>query len=350
MSLLFPAKLEDRFNFIKFYELNRKEVDLILWHISWKHKQLFEPRELFSELFLRLSRSYILSDFNPKKAQLHTYFTTMANCYAQHIVRKEIHRLEKTGHVVPCQGINFLGDDEKAPELIAQNPDLDQEISVKELIDGIKKRCAASGQYEKFISMYLEDATQWSVLASSFGISMAFAQKILQKIKHNLQTWRLVNKESFSELSFDSSKIEYEIEHKPEIKNSPDHKKGFVSNSTTVIKKKESIMKNKNHHPIAKVRPLTEAEIKKIRNRFIALDGVIPDDTWANLKKTMSDDISVFQITGQVVGLHREVEQGTIVLRNKRAYTLSIKARRNKWATYNSKKYRDFATPNRGPG
>jgi len=343
MALFFPAKLEDRFNFVKFYKLNRKEVDLILWHICWKHKQLFEPKELFNELFLRLNRSYILNDFDPTKAQLHTYFTTMANCYAQHVIRKEIHRLEKTGHVVLCQGINHLDVDERAPELIAQSPDLDQEISIKELIDGIKKRCATSGQYEKFISMYLEDASQWSVLASSLGISMAYAQKILQKIKHNLQIWRLENKKSFTELSFDSSKIEYEIEHKPEIKNSPDHKKGFVSNTVTEIKKKESIVKNKNHHPIAKVRPLTEAEIKKIRNRFIELDGVIPDDTWANLKKTMSENISVFQITGQVVGLHREVEQGTIVLKNKRAYTLSIKARRNKWATYKSKKYRDFA-------
>jgi RNA polymerase sigma factor (sigma-70 family) len=342
MALLFPAKLEDRFNFVKFYELNRKEVDLILWHVCWKHTQLFEPRELFSELFLRLSRSYILNDFNPEKAQLHTYFTTMTNCYAQHIVRKEIHRLEKSGHVVLCQGINFLDADERAPELIAQTPDLDQEISIKELLDGIKKQCATSEQYEKLITMYLEDASQWATIASSLGISMAYAQKILQKIKRNLQTWRLKNKESFSELSFDRSKIEYEIEHKPEIKNSPDHKKGFVVNSTST-KKKESVVNNKNHHPKAKVRPLTEAEVKKIRNRFIELDGVIPDDTWANLKKVMSEDISVFQITGQVVGLHREVEQGTIVLKNKRAYTLSIKARRNKWATYNSKKYKDFA-------
>jgi hypothetical protein len=344
MALFFPVKLEDRYNFIKFYEHNRKEIDLILWHICWKHKQLFEPRELFSELFLRLNRSYILNDFNSKKAQLHTYFTTMATCYAQHIVRKEIDRLEKTGHVVLCQGINFLGADEKAPELIAQNPDLDQEISVKELLDAIKKQCTTSERYEKFITMYLEDASQWATLASSLGISMAYAQVILHKIKKGLQIWRLQNKESFSELSFDSSKIEYEIEHKPEIKNSPEHKKGFTLNSATITKKKESVVNNKNHHPKAKVRPLTEAEIKKIRNRFIELDGVIPDDTWANLKKTMSKNISVFQITGRVVGLHREVEQGTIVLKNKRAYTLSIKARRNKWATYKSKKYQDFAT------
>ena len=329
-------------NFVKFYELNREEVDLILWHICWKHKQLFEPRELFSELFLRLSRSYILNDFDPKKAKLNTYFTVMASRYAQHIVRKELHRLEKSGHVVLCQGINFLGEDEKAPELIAQNPDLDQEISINELIDGIKKRCATSEQYEKLITMYLEDASKWSTIASNFGVSLAYAQKIFQKMKLSLSKWKSENKESFAELSFNTSNVEYEIEHKPEIKNSPDHKKGFVVNSTST-KKKESVVNNKNHHPKAKVRPLTEAEIKKIRDRFIELDGVIPDDTWAKMRKSMHKDISVFQITGQVVRLHREVEQGTIVLKNKKAYTLSIKARRSKWAGYNSKKYKDFA-------
>jgi hypothetical protein len=58
----------------------------------------------------------------------------------------------------------------------------------------------------------------------------------------------------------------------------------------------------------------------------------------------MSKDISVFQITGQVVRLHRAVAKGEIALKNKRAYTAAIQAKRSKWMTYNSEKYREFAT------
>ena len=346
MALFFP---EDKYNFIKFYELNHKEVDLILWHECWRHTQLFEPQDLFNDLFIRLERSDVLRDFNPdaisegtgRKAQLHTYFTHKVHCYAQHMVKKEIKRLNKTGRIVLCQGLNFLGEDEKAPELIAPSTDIDQEISVQELIDGIKKRCAISEEYEKFIFMSLEDASKWETLASSLNVTRSYIRVLFQKIKRNLREWRFKNKESFSELSFDAPPIEYDIEHKPDIKNNPEHKKGFVLNPT--LTKKEIVVKNKNHHPIAKVRPLNEAEISKIRDRFIELDGVIPDDTWVELKKTMDKDISIFQITGQVVRLHREVTKGTITLKNKRAYTTALQAKRGKWMTYKSKKYQKFA-------
>ena len=357
MTLSLPA---GSCNFVDFYKINRKEIDLILWHECWKHKQLFEPQDLFNDLFIRLERSDVLVDFDSTKAQLHTYLTHKIYGYAQHMVRKEITRLNRVGRVVLCQGLNFLGEDERAPELIAPSTDIDQDISIKELIDGIKKRCAISERYEKFISMSLEDASKWEALALSLNISRSYIRVLFQKIKRILREWRFENKETFSELSFDESVAEYAIDVKPEvIKNNPEHKKGFIFNPSTLTKKEEETgvknkkhpiakvqpkeAENKNHHPIAKVRPLNEAEISKIRDRFIELDGVIPNDTWVELKKNMSKDISIFQITGQVVRLHREVAKGTITIKNKKAYTAAIQAKRNKWKTYNSEKYRLFA-------
>jgi ribosomal protein S13 len=257
------------------------------------------------------------------------------------MVRKEIRRLNKTGHVVLCQGINFLGEDEKAPELIAPSTDLDRDISIQELINEIKRRCAKSDRSEKLISMALEDDSRWEILASNLNVSKTYIREIFQRIKTNLNRWRLENKETFSELSFDTPSVEYEIEHKPEMKNNPEHKKGFVLDPG--LTRKEIIVNNKNHHPVAKIRPLTETEVKKIRDRFIELDGVIPDDTWVTLKKTMSKKVSIFQITGQVLRLHREVARGTVTLKNKRAYIRCVQAKRRKWMTYKSEKYLKLA-------
>jgi hypothetical protein len=281
------------------------------------------------------------------------------------MVTKEIKYFKKTNHRVLCQGLNALNNEEKAPELVAQDTDIEQKISIQELIDEIKRRCPGKTKTD-IIDLYLDDVAQADIAASR-NCSVVYIRSIITKMKSEFKWFALENKDSLnsdtsSTISFNSV-TDYEIEHEPESKDpekpkpkKPENKKVHSSlnnepkdlSISTITNPpptttKELYMKNKNHHAIAKVRPLSEGEIKKIRDRFIELDGVIPDDTWADLKKTMSKDISVFQITGQVVRLHREVAQGTIALKNKRAYTAAIQARRDKWKTYNSKKYREFA-------
>jgi hypothetical protein len=367
MSLSFPTTND--LDFWKFYKENRQEIDRILWSICWKHKQVTDPREMFNELIVRLHRSDILKDFNPKEAQLHTYFTNRANFYARHIVTKEVRYFKKTNHRVLCQGLNTLNNEDRAPELIAQTPDIEQDISIQELIEEVKKKCSGN---QDLIRLLLDDMT-WPDIAANLGCSLSYVRTMFGKMKNTLRIFTLKNKdslnyESMSTISFDNS-VDCEIEHEPQTQNKHDPKniKTFISSNdeprnlsvSTITnppiqntkeidmknktQTKEKIVKAKNNHAIAKVRPLNEAEVKKIRNRFIALDGVIPDDTWAKLKETMSKDVSVFQITGQVVRLHRAVARGEIALKNKKAYNAAIQARRDKWKTYDSAKYREFA-------
>ena len=94
-----------------------------------------------------------------------------------------------------------------------------------------------------------------------------------------------------------------------------------------------------NGHKSVKVRNLTDHERNTIRAVFIAEDGVAEDDRWVLLHKDMDPVIGIFQVTGFVSYLHREVAMGKITLKDMPRYVKYMKKRRNLWATYNSPKY-----------
>jgi hypothetical protein len=320
MSLIFPKVV----NFKNFYETNQKEVDRILWSICWKHQQIFnEPKELFNELYIRLNRSSFLNDFDPARTQLHTYFTNRANFYARHMVTKAVKDFKNFGPKVICQGLNTIGEDETAIEL-ASYDNFEEALASRDLIEQAREKTNNNQLVE-----LLEEGMNQVEIAKHLKVSKFSVQNKITNMKASL---RKLCPTGTRERPVKSKPVIIRI--KPVT---------MIKRTKPLIITKEFYMKNQNHHAIAKVRTLSEDEIKSIRNRFIELDGVIPDDTWKKLKETMKEDVSVFQITGQVVKLHNEVKNGSIILKDKKAYLAAIQAKRNKWKTYNSPKYKLLA-------
>jgi hypothetical protein len=100
--------------------------------------------------------------------------------------------------------------------------------------------------------------------------------------------------------------------------------------------------KPKNGHYKAVVsRPLTEEERELIKERFLKLGGIIKEDATKCLKKEIPD-VSIFQITGAIVGLHRKVRTGIIQVKDPLKYQSHINIKRQTWASWNSPKYQEL--------
>ena len=77
-----------------------------------------------------------------------------------------------------------------------------------------------------------------------------------------------------------------------------------------------------------------------IRQAFTNHDGIIEDKDCTAIHKLMGQDCTVFQVTGFVTYLHKQVAMGRIILNNYSNYEASLKKKRSLWTTYNSPKYR----------
>lgn len=104
--------------------------------------------------------------------------------------------------------------------------------------------------------------------------------------------------------------------------------------------KKAPVFKSGNGHKKAKIRDLTESERNVIRSDFITVNGQIEEDACHKIKEKLDPVVSIFQITGIIVQLHREVAIGKIKMVNMRSYKRFIRKHRQRWATYNSDKYK----------
>jgi hypothetical protein len=72
--------------------------------------------------------------------------------------------------------------------------------------------------------------------------------------------------------------------------------------------------KSGNGHKIEKVDALEDWEKDLIRNEFIKLNGEILRDTCLEIKKKLSKDTAIFQVTGFVSLLHKYVLEGKLLL------------------------------------
>jgi RNA polymerase sigma factor (sigma-70 family) len=366
MSLKLPS---DVTNFPLFYNENRKEMNRILIAVCRKHQliltlQHMEIEDMCNELYIKLADSSVLSDFDPKQSQLHTYMTNRARHYAQHLVTKLKTKHEKSGQAVSFQELNALGDNDLAPELPSREKGIDQEIVFKDIIERVKEKCPNN---LKLLS-FLENDVSILDIAKHMGVSTACVRIQLNSLRKTLKPlYTEVSEEvPVKEVHHDKPatkvssivKIDNSIVkiNEPKIETvklivEPKIEPVDTNTIATVVKpikkskpiKKEIYMMNKNHHAIEKKRPLTKNEIKKIKDRFIELDGVIPYKTWSKLKETMKSDISVYQISGEGVKFHNEVKNGSIILKDKKAYEKALEAKHEKWKTYDSPRYRKMS-------
>ena len=145
-----------------------------------------------------------------------------------------------------------------------------------------------------------------------------------------------------------------------------DKQRGFVSTSTTTAVLDNEVNENEsyiprpvegevilpttvkkqviasNGHKSQKVRNLTEGERELIRRKlFMPANGMIGPDSCVKFKAAnLPAEITIFQVTGCIVNLHRQVAQGQLELRDMNAYVKFIRSHRNLWKTYDSPKYK----------
>ena len=103
-------------------------------------------------------------------------------------------------------------------------------------------------------------------------------------------------------------------------------------------KKKETIKDNSNKssvlgegsngHKAQKVRDLEDDEKDLMREKFIEMNGEIHEDYCLEIKSELSEDISIFQVTGFISYLHKEVKKRELVLSNMRSYNNFQKQKR----------------------
>jgi len=106
--------------------------------------------------------------------------------------------------------------------------------------------------------------------------------------------------------------------------------------------------RNGNGHKTGFVRKLNDHEKDIIREDFMRLNGCYEDKvkSCTLLLPMLGSEITVFQVTGFVSYLHREVASGRINMPDMDAYIEFMKKHKELWAQYNSPKYQKLRTQN----
>lgn len=94
-----------------------------------------------------------------------------------------------------------------------------------------------------------------------------------------------------------------------------------------------------NGHLRRRRRSLTNEERQIVRREFRRNNGIIEKNCASRIRDMLPSDVSVFQVVGAIVMLHREVKNGTLLLRDMAAYKAALTAHRDHWLTYRGEKY-----------
>lgn len=106
--------------------------------------------------------------------------------------------------------------------------------------------------------------------------------------------------------------------------------------------------RNGNGHAVGRKRKLNSPEKDNIRADFKRLNGEYEDQkkSCTALLPQMGNDITVWQITGFVSFLHREIAAGRFEVDDMDSYMKFLENHKWLWAQYNSKKYQTLRTQN----
>lgn len=124
----------------------------------------------------------------------------------------------------------------------------------------------------------------------------------------------------------------------------------MATSTKAVAAKRVKVLVGLNNHPIAKKRDLTDDEKATIRTFFLRANGIIKNDASLKIKERLGKGVSSFQIVGAIIGLHRQVQNGVLKVRDLTAYKENLQARRRLWKTYKSHKYQPKKFPEPKPG
>jgi hypothetical protein len=332
-----------------FYKVNEKEYNKILWDAAWKHKNTITPEDMHSDLLVRMHRSDFLTSFDPSKSLFGTFVTGRVLGYASHILTSHLNETKGLNRAL-CSGLNYIEEDgaDASSELnsideIVTEEDLPVESTVdislfddtimQELNRILLPLEARIFQYFKTGYSHSEIARrikQPNRKSSSINWVRAHVNSINEKIRRVFTGIKILSK-SKKDLTPYEEKVLQGLWLKGFL-----IKEGDTYITKNAIKEKK---KKKNGHVKAKKRKLSEYENELIKSLFVSANGMIREDTSLKMKALVGKDISIFQITGKIVGLHKLVLKGELVLRDFNAYKKVMDNHRKKWATYKSSKY-----------
>ncbi len=104
--------------------------------------------------------------------------------------------------------------------------------------------------------------------------------------------------------------------------------------------------RNGNGHKSEKKRSLKDSERDIIRSEFMNLNGQIEEDACLKIKEKLDPEVAIFQVTGFVSYLHLEIARGKFEVADMDNYLTFLQNHRDKWATYNSDKYKKMRAAN----
>jgi RNA polymerase sigma factor (sigma-70 family) len=318
MSLTLPTKVKSAEAFWNFYNQNKDEVERIIWDACWRHQNAVDPHDMHQDLIVRLHRSNFLRRFDPKQAQLGTYFTGRVNGYARHIVSKTL-KQERYYDQALCIEFNKTDEEHNASPELALEPDIEESLFNEEVF---QHACDLLTNVQKtFFKMYLEghDAGE---IAKAFSITTHNFMHQWQEIKEILREATIASADGEGQIK---ALFSHWNRNEPESR---------------IVRKKVSIG-NGNGHAKEKRRPLSDREKEILRTMFLEVNGQIESKVCVEMKKKVGPDISMAQVTGQMVGFHMQVAKSKMAVKDHKAYQQCIQTHRAKWATYKSAKYQD---------
>lgn len=312
--------------FWTFYRANAKDAEKILWAASWKFHGNMEPAEIYNELILRLHRSNFLKDFNPELAQFGTFFVGRAEGYAKHILTRLIKESSRKP-MISISDIESTDEDSYGgytPTELVTQPDCEGKVSCTEVMNiaeqsltdfqkNVWRMTVEDGYNEKEISEKLSTPDN-TVTKNYVHSNMDKTKRVIVKV---------------------CTKNGLVAEPKETVVRKVKVEKAFKEVKAEIASKDTG----KNGHAKEATRSLTDQEKQMVRLAFVKANGVIPEDFCLRIKENLGPLVSIFQVTGIVASLHRQVAKGQLQLKNMEAYQTSIEAHRKSWAAYKSERY-----------
>jgi len=191
----------------------------------------------------------------------------------------------------------------------------------------------ASERLEKFIK-WIDNRSKDSIHKDNIDLIEQFKNKVLMTELKRL-------KENDQVIS-DIIEIPDSVMTKPKEKKTSSIRKSAPKVSGPIlIETRLDIPRNGNGHKSLKIRDLFDHEKDIIRAEFMNLNGQIKEDACLEIQKKLGEEVAIFQVTGFVTYLHLQIAEGKLEVRDMMNYLMFLQSHRNRWATYNSPKYRN---------
>ena len=189
-----PGATVSQKNFFRFYEDNRKDIDMILSARSHHYANLtgVDAGELRSEILMRLMNSKFLVSYDSTKTLLNTHMTRTINGAATHVLRTVLHKpywMEEEGvrynwtrqDVAELNGSNEPEDDHMLRQLAAEDT-WEKEFEARDTVENLRNHM--SDRDREILDCVLEGLDK-NDIATKYGINrMACSSRVYSMRKN----------------------------------------------------------------------------------------------------------------------------------------------------------------------